>query len=281
MIEQQPSASPARKQMEARRLGRGPATIAAALAFAAALGAASPARAAIFGDDEARKAILDLRQQVTDLADRDSKQIADLNKRIDQLQSSQSGQLELANQIDALRQQVEQLRGKIEELTNNLTQLQKRDKDLYTDLDARLKKLEPQNVTVDGHTTSIDRGEQSAYDTALSQFRASDFRTAVTSLQSFVARYPDSPFAPSAQYWLGSSYYALKDYKSAVAAQQVIVDRYPDSPRTPDALLNIAASQVELNDRVHAKATLSKVMKDYPDSDQAKVAKDRLVALGK
>jgi tol-pal system protein YbgF len=257
----------------ARRAG-----LAALVVIAAAFGA-STAQGAIFGDDEARKAILDLRQQVTDLADRDSKQLSDLGKRLDRVEQGQSGQLELANQIDGLRQDIARLRGQVEQLTNDLATLQRRDKDLYTDLDARLKKLEPQAVTVDGRTAQIDRGEQGAYDTALSQFRASDFRTAISSLQAFVARYPDSPFAASAQYWLGSSYYALKDYKSSVTAQQVVVDRYPDSPRTPDALLNMAASQVELNDRVKAKATLNRVLKDYPDSDAAKLAKDRLAAL--
>jgi tol-pal system protein YbgF len=252
--------------------------LASLLVVAAALGA-SGAQGAIFGDDEARKAILDLRQQVTDLADRDGKQLSELSKRLDRVEAGQSGQLELANQIDGLRQDIARLRGQVEQLTNDLATLQRRDKDLYTDLDARLKKLEPQAVTVDGRTAQIDRGEQGAYDTALSQFRASDFRTAISSLQAFVARYPDSPFAASAQYWLGSSYYALKDYKSAVTAQQVVVDRYPDSPRAPEALLNIAASQVELNDRVKAKATLNRVLHDFPDSDAAKLAKDRLAAL--
>ena len=251
----------------------------AAALICATVASSTGARAAIFGDDEARKAILDLRQQVTDLANQNNKQLGDMSKRLDRLEQGQNGQLDLANQIDALRQDVAKLRGQVEQLTNDLTTLQRRDKDLYTDLDNRLKKLEPQNVTVDGRTQQIDRGEQSAYDTALSQFRASDFRSAIASLQGFVARYPDSAFAPSAQYWLGTSYYALKDYKNAVAAQQVVVDRYPDSPRVPEALLNIAASQVELNDRPHAKTTLNRILKDYPESDSAKLAKDRLASL--
>ncbi|HUN93044.1 MAG TPA: tol-pal system protein YbgF [Burkholderiaceae bacterium] len=257
------------------------ALLAPVVALAATLGAAGSAQAALFGDDEARKAILDLRQQVSDLATKDQQQISDLGKRLDRLEAGQSGQLELASQIDALRQDIAKLRGQVEQLTNDVATLQRRDKDLYTDLDARLKKLEPQSVTVDGRATQIDRGEQSAYDTALSQFRASDFRTAVTSLQNFVARYPDSPFAPSAQYWLGSSYYALKDYKSAITAQQVVVDRYGDSPRAPEALLNIAASQVELNDRAKARVTLNRIVKDFPDSDASKLAKERLASLGR
>lgn len=249
------------------------------LALALALAPTRPARA-LFGDDEARKAILDLRQQVADDERKQAELLAELGKRIERIEAGQGGQLELANQIDALRQDLAKLRGQVEQVTNDVATLQKRERDLYGDLDARLKKLEPQAVTVDGRTAQIDRGEQSAYDTALGQFRASDFRTSIASLQNFVARYPDSPFAPSAQYWLGSSYYALKDYKSAIAAQQVVVDRYPDSPRAPEALLNIAASQIELSDRPKARATLTRIIKDYPDADAAKLARERLSSLG-
>jgi tol-pal system protein YbgF len=259
-----------------------PRLAALALLLAAVLGGA-PAHAAIFGDDEARKAILDLRQELADEVAKEEKQaaqITELTKRIERIEAGQGGQLELANQIDAVRQDLAKLRGQVEQVANDLATVQKRERDLYGDLDTRLKKLEPQAVTVDGKTAQIDRGEQSAYDTALGQFRASDFRTSVASLQSFVARYPDSPFTPSAQYWLGSSYYALKDYKSAMAAQQVVVDRFPDTPRAPEALLNIAASQIELNDRKSARVTLNRIIKDYPDAEAAKLAKERLASLG-
>ena len=54
--------------------------------------------------------------------------------------------------------------------------LQKRNRDLYADLDARLKKLEPATLTVDGRTATVDRAEQMAYEAALTQFRSGDFK---------------------------------------------------------------------------------------------------------
>ncbi len=41
-----------------------------------------------------------------------------------------------------------------------------------------------------------------------------------------------------------------------------------------------AASQAELNQRPAARTTLQRLLKDYPDSDSAKVARERLAALG-
>jgi tol-pal system protein YbgF len=251
--------------------------------LAAWMFATAPAHA-LFGDDEARKAILDLRTHVNELEQQQQAQQAEvarrLGERLDRLEAAQRGALEFANQMDAVRAELAKLRGQVEQLTNDLATAQKRNRDLYTDLDTRLKALEPQAVTVDGRPTQIERGEQAAYDAALAQFRGGDYKGAITNLQSFVARFPQSPYAASAQYWLGSSHYALKDYRAAITAQTQVVDRYPDSPRAPDALLNIAASQSELNERPKARATLQRIVQNYPDAEAAKVATDRLKAMG-
>ena len=235
-----------------------------------------PAQAALFGDDEARKAILDLRAQTAEREKRTQEQLGELAKRLDQLEAANRAQLEFANNMEALRREIATLRGQVEKLTNEVSTLQQRNRDLYGDVDARLKKLEPVSVTVDDKQATVERGEQAAFDAALAQFRASDFRGAAMALQSFVARYPHSAYAPAAHYWLGNSFYALKDYKSAIASQQVVVERFHDSPRTPDALLNIAASQLELKERPKARATLQKIIKEFPDSEAAKAARERL-----
>jgi tol-pal system protein YbgF len=239
---------------------------------------------ALFGDEEARKAIVDLREQVAQMQKDDNAKIDALTQRIDRidnlLQAIQRGQLEAGGQFDQMHQDLAKLRGMIEQITNDVATLQKHNRDLYSDLDARIKKLEPTSVTVEGKSVQIDRDEQSAYEAAMALFKANDFRTAVGGLSAFVNRYPQSPYASSAQFWLGSSYYAIKDYRSAIAAQQALIHRFPDSPRAPDALLNIAASQIELNDKKSARATLNKVISDFPNSDAAKLAKERLASLG-
>lgn len=259
------------------------------LVAAVALTATAPA-SALFGDDEARKAILELRRKVDEqnkaLAQKDAElaqKDAELAARVDRLEAAlraleaaSRAQLEFANTIDALRREIAQLRGQVESLAHEIATVQRRNRDLYGDLDARLKKLEPTPVMVDGKQVLVDRSEQAAFDAALAQFRASDFKGAIASLQAFVARYPQSAYAASAHYWLGNSHFALKDYKAAIAALQVVVERYRDSPRAPEALLNIAASQVELNDRKSARTTLNRIVKEYPDTEAAKLAKERL-----
>ena len=248
--------------------------VAAALSVSAAL----PAYAQLFSDSDARKAILELRARLGDQERALQQKDVELAARLERLETAQRNQLELANQTETLRQEIARLRGQIEALTNEVATLQKRNRDLYGDLDARLKKMEPSSVSVEGRAVAVERNEQAAYEAALAQFRASDFKGALAAFQQFVARYPQSAYTPVAHYWIGSAHYAMKEYKSAIAAQQILVDRYQDSTRAPDALVSIAESQLQLGDKRSANRTLGRVIKEYPDSEAAKVARERLPA---
>ena len=185
----------------------------------------------------------------------------------------------MTNQIESLRQEIARLRGSIESLTNDLVNEQKRNKDFYVDLDGRLRKVEPQPTTVDGQSTTVDPNEARSYEAALAQFKASDFKGSIGSFQTFLVRYPQSAYAPAAQYWIGTSFYAQRDYKSAIAAQQTVLRNYAASPRAADAMLNIASSQTDLADKKAARATLESLIAKYPDAPAAATARERLVTL--
>jgi len=239
----------------------------------------APAHAQLFGDNEARKAILDVRNRLNELEQQLKNKDEELTARIQKVEPTQRSQLEIATQIDQLKIDLAKLRGQIDQLTYDLANEQKRTRDLYTDLDTRLKKFEPVAVSVDGQTATVERDEQTAYDDALTLFRNSDFKGAAQALKTFAQRYPNSAYIATVQYWLGNAHYQLKDYKSAIAAQRVVVDQYARSPRAPDALLNIAASLLELNDRKGARDTLQRIVKEYPESESARAAQARLKSL--
>jgi tol-pal system protein YbgF len=229
------------------------------------------ASAGMFDDDEARKAILDIRAKVDTMQ-------RELNTRID-AKSDKSSTLDLVNQNEQLRQEIAKLRGQVEVLTNELANAQRRQKDFYVDLDNRMRKLEPQKVTVDGKEADVEPAEQKAYDAALVLFKTGDYKNAAASFLDFVRRYPNSGYAASAQYWLGNSYYAQRDYRNAITTQQMVVKNYPDSPKAADAMLNIASCYTELKDKAGAKKALEAVLAQYPNSTAAQTAKDRLASI--
>lgn len=229
------------------------------------------ASAGLLDDDEARKAILELRTKVGNIE-------RDLAARID-AKSDKSSALEQLNQHEQTLQEIAKLRGQVEVLSNELANVQKRQKDLYTDLDARIAKLEPRQVSIDGQEAAVVPTEQKDYEAAMAVFKGGDYKTAAATLADFVRRYPASPYAANAQYWLGNAYYAQRDYKNAIAAQQVVATTYRDSAKAPDAMLNIATSYAELKDKKAAKKALQDLVAKYPASPAAQAAKDRLAAL--
>lgn len=236
-------------------------SVAAAGVAASAL-MAGPAHAGLFDDDQARQAILDLRSKTDSLAS--------------QMSAAQRTILDQSNRLDQLNQQVATLRGQNEDLTNQLTTLQKQQKDYYTDLDARLKKFEPQQQTVDGVQGTVQPGETETFNTASQQFRAGDFKTAAASFREFIAKYPQSPYQPTAQYWLGNALYAQRDYKGSTAVWQNVVKNYPQHPRAPEALLAIANNQLEQGQKAQARKTLQQITSQYAGSDAAQSAQTKL-----
>lgn len=218
------------------------------------------ANAALFADDEARRAILDLRTKLETKADKASV-------------------LELANQNEVLKQEVASLRGQVELLSNELAKTQQRQKDFYVELDERLRKLEPQSRVVDGKEITVEPGEQEAYDAAMVRFKDGQYQKAGWSFSAFLQRYPNSAYAASAHYWLGNAYFAQKGCQNAIKTHSVVVERYAESPHASDAMLNIATCHLQLKKKSAAKETLKSLIERYPETAAAKTASERLAAM--
>jgi tol-pal system protein YbgF len=231
--------------------------------------AASSAHAGVFDDDEARKAVIQLRDQFNGFQ-------ATASQRIDQ---SSRAQLDMQNQLEGLRQEVARLRGQNEVLQNTVDTLQKQQKDYYADLDARLKKFEPQQVSVEGREGLAQPTEKPEYDAALKQFQSGDFKSAGNAFSAFAKKYPQSPYLPLAQFWLGNSLYAQRDYKGSTYVLQSMIQQFPDHAKVPDAMIVIANNQFETGQKAAAKKTLEQVVAKFPGTEGAQAASNRLKTL--
>jgi tol-pal system protein YbgF len=263
-------------------------------AFAAA--SALPAQAGLFDDDEARRRVELLRQELMQQGRDNEARIARLEESIRNI-----GVIELVRQLEQINAEMARLRGQLEVLGNENQQMQKRQRDFYLDLDSRLKRLEggsaastapPPVDTGVGLGTAASanaappraptREEQAreikAYDAASNLFRRNDFPSAVDAFRAFVKDYPSSPLAANAHYWIGISYANMRDYRAALAAQEELLSRYPQSPKAPDALLAIAALQAEQGDSGSARNTLEDIIARFPASEAAGKARTRLTA---
>lgn len=207
------------------------------VALAAGVALAQPARAGLFEDDEARKAILELRGKVQANEDLANKRAEQLNTLIqDQIQPLRRSVLDLNAQIDALRAEIAKLRGTNEQLARDLADTQRKLTDQAQSVDARLKPLEPQRVSLDGREFQVGPEERSQYDAAIGLVRRGDFAEAVAALNAFLKRYTASGYTDSVRFWLGNAQYGKRDYKDAIATFKAFIAGNPDHPRAAEAL---------------------------------------------
>lgn len=259
---------------------------AAAGFFILAALAARPAFA-LFDDEEARRRIEVLRQEVTE----NQRQVAEQLKKLDATLSSAGNRdalLQLASQYEALNNELARMRGQIETLTNQAETAERRQKDLYLDIDTRLRKLEQSReqaaaapATPASPESEASPAEMRAYQAALDQFKLGNYSLAVSAMQGFLVTYPSSKLASNAQYWIGMAYSGQRDYKQAISAQRKLLAAWPESDKAADAMLSIASSQETMGERKSAQKTLEELISKYPKSNAAASAKQRLAAFSK
>ena len=242
--------------------------------------------------------------------------LADRVTRLEQqAQNKDQSGTGMVNQMQQLQSQVQQLQGQIEELQHQLQTLEDKNKAQYTDLDARMGRLEgggagaaaatgnnpqaqagnpaaagsaataasntaSQPATAGSNAAAGDpAAAQAAYDVAFKAIRAGNYVEASREFRSFIQQYPNHALAPNAWYWLGESYYATTNYPVALESFQQLLSQFPQSDKAPDALLKVGYSQLELKQTAAAKATLTKVTTKYPGSKVASLAQERLQRL--
>ena len=231
------------------------------------------AQAALFEDDEARKAILDLRQRVETMRGE-----AEQTRRASAAELTGLGNslLVLQRQIELLKAEIATLRGSNEQIARELSEIQRQQKDQLQAIQARFSKIEPVMVQLDGVEFLADQNQTRDFEAALAVFRKGDFANAQSLFSSFVARYPASGYVVPALFWLGNAQYATRDYKEAMANFRTLIAKDPEHVRAPEAVLSVANCQLELKDGKGARKTLSDLIKVYPKSEAALAAKERL-----
>lgn len=231
---------------------------------------------ALFGDDEARRAILELRQKV----DAGEKAAAAANAEARESNAAtRRSMLELSNQIEQLRGELARLRGQNEQLAREVSELQRLQKDAQAGVDERLRKMEPLRIEHDGLSFTAAPDEKRDFDAAMDLLRKSEFVPAANAYNSFLQRYPSSGYKPSVLYWLGNAQYASRAYKESQESHRRLIAEFPAYMRTPEAMLAMANSQIELKDTKGSRRTLEELVKAHPNSEAAAAGRERLARL--
>lgn len=136
-----------------------------------------------------------------------------------------------------------------------------------------VSKVAPVNLAVAASST-----EQIAYNAALSKMQSQP-AAAIAQFRGFLKKHPESPLAPSAQYWLGEMMYSSRNYKGAIEEFVTVLQNYGTSTKAPDAAVKLGLSFYEMKNWVFARRTLEDVTRNYPQTSAANTAQMRLAKM--
>ena len=242
---------------------------------------ATPLHAALFEDTDARKKLQEMQLKEIELETR----IVNLEAVI------KSGSLnDMLNQIELLKQDVSKLRGDMETLRHLNATVEQRQKDLYQDLDGRLRRIEekstagslptPNKVAETPPMPEIKApSDQEVYDQANALLDGLKNKEAFQAFTDFIKQFPNSVLLPDAKFGLANAQFNLKNYKATIGTYQKLLDQHPDFAKNPEALLGLANAQIQLALIPEAKKSLKDLIKKYPKSDVIQNAQKRLKVL--
>ncbi|MGA9851738.1 MAG: tol-pal system protein YbgF [Gammaproteobacteria bacterium] len=218
--------------------------------------------------------------------------------RLDQVLNNRS-LASLSQSMDNQQEQLDQLRGDLQVLQHDQQLTQKQQRDLYSDLDKRLQKLElGLNTAAAGSVagggaatrapaagsstgTATASGDQAAYQQNFNLLKQGRYEDAINGFTNFIQQYPQSSLVPNAEFWMGEAHYQMSDFQGALVNYQAVVQGYPNSTKAPDALLKTGYSQYEMGNYKAARKTLESVISQYPGTSVASLAKQRLERMRK
>ncbi|AWP33598.1 MULTISPECIES: cell division protein CpoB [Pantoea] len=207
---------------------------------------------------------------------------------------------QLQQQMSDNQRDIDALRGQIQQNTYQLNQVVERQKQLYQQIDTLSSASSNGGQQAAGSDAAADTGAAATAGAAASAESApaqtgdanSDYNAAValilekkqydqaiSALQAWVKRYPDSTYQPNANYWLGQLNYNKGKKDDAAYYYATVVKNYPKSPKAAEALLKVGVIMQEKKDTAKAKAVFQQVIKLYPDTESAKQAQKRLSGL--
>ena len=258
---------------------------------------------AIFEDEEARKKINEMQDQLNNIE-------KSLEFKINQKFSKNLSKY--SSELNELHDTISKLIGDVEVLQFELKNSEERNKVLYRELNERISKVEslievqsqniinkpPANIVKNPSENNIneilkeslteenelaplvDKNiELDAYAEADSLVKATKYKEAFKALDKFITTYPNSELISKAKYRLGYSQWALKNYNAAIKTYSKIIKIHPNSETIPDAIYGIANCEIQLTRITKAKKTLRNLIKKYPQSEIIPKAKRRLKAL--
>ena len=232
-------------------------------------------------------------------------------KRLERLLDNEA-LVDMLMRMDTMQTESQERQGEVENLNHAIESIKQRQRDLYLDMDRRLRQLElaaskPAAATAPASAASAvptpglmvtpaataampaaapaavaplvaadPAAERDTYQQAFDLLKQGQYDQAITAFQSFLASYPTGNFTDNAQYWLGEANYVTRRFEVAEQEFRKVLEQHPDSSKSADAMLKLGYTYYELSNWESARKTLEGVISHFPNTTVGRLAENRL-----
>ncbi|ABZ76259.1 Tol-Pal system YbgF [Shewanella halifaxensis HAW-EB4] len=199
------------------------------------------------------------------------------------IKAKQQSEFQMQQRLETLQQEVLDLRGLSEQQSYQIEQMLQRQRQLYEDIaNLSTKAVVPVavNTASSSSTGSSSLGETASYEQAVNLvLKDKKYEAAIPAFAQFIESYPNSSYAPNANYWLGQLLYNKSEFVGASKAFTTVVEKYKDSGKRGESLVKLGMIAEKTGDKAKAKAYYLKVTQEYANSAAARIALQQLSSL--
>lgn len=209
--------------------------------------------------------------------------IVELRRLIDDFQQATGrSAADIGVDIEKIKSQIMELRGQIELMQHTIDMATKQpsgaasSSSQQTDSRPKVEIVKTTNNT--DPLAGIKRPEKQDefYKLAAGMLEAKQSQAARMLFDEFIKKWPTSPYAGNALYWIGESYYIEKDYRDAAMSFQQVREKYPKGNKAADALLRLGYCFAAMEMYSEALPFLKDFVQTYPKNPSVAKVKEKI-----
>ncbi|MER3446169.1 MAG: tol-pal system protein YbgF [Candidatus Dadabacteria bacterium] len=200
--------------------------------------------------------------------------VAQLSQEVGALKAQSTNDSDLRQRIAQIEQRLRDMEQSNSDISERLNRLEKRSEEISS------LPSQPEVPAVGGVAPTAVSSEEALFNEGYKSLTEGRYKDARDHFKLFLSRYPNSAKASDAQYWLAESYYRQGSFEEAILAFQKFIDTYPKDSRVPLSYLKQGLSLINIGRKEEARLFLQTLIDKFPKSQEAKVAREKLAALG-
>jgi tol-pal system protein YbgF len=218
--------------------------------------------------DERMGVMKNLLEQNTDAANKVTTAINGLQTSINKQQQDRSGQ------GDQLSGQIQALNDTMDELKVRLTKLSKQLEDMQT----AQQSMAAQQSQAQQQAQAIAQAPAPdvLYNNALRDYNGGKNDLAVQGFNDYIKFYPNTDLAGNSYFYLAEIQFKAGDYKTAVTNYDLVLQNFPSGNKAAAAQLKKGFALLELGKEDEGTQELKHVVQRYPRTNEATQARERL-----